>query len=142
MTTPEDCHRKAGEWLNAAQATADPKTSASMRRVSDLWLVLAKQIDQTTSTEAHYNSVAMKPADIGRRESFRRLDTVDVADTLRHRLSLRSEPQDELNKKGSRVAGISENVNLARRDQTISDSDDHRQSHLSAKDLKVLDQPR
>ena len=88
MTTAEACQRKAEQWLHAAQAAADPKTSASMRRVSDLWVALARQIDNTASTAAHFDSLANRPADLAGRSAFRRVNLVEVGDVLRHRLRL------------------------------------------------------
>lgn len=92
MTTAEDCRRKAGQWLDAAQAASDPKTSASMRRVSDLWVALAHRIEQSASSAAHFDSLAKRPADLAKPRNWRHPRGVQVADVLRGRLRLSGEP--------------------------------------------------
>ena len=46
MMTAEDCRRRAAESLHTAEAATDPKTSASLRRLSDAWATLAGQIEK------------------------------------------------------------------------------------------------
>lgn len=89
MTTGADCRRKAGEWLNAAQVASDPKTSASMRRVSDLWIALAQRIEQSA---AQFDSLVRQPADLAGPRNFHRSDSVQLADVLRERLHLNRGP--------------------------------------------------
>lgn len=95
MTTAEDCHKKAGQWLSAAKAASNAETSASMRRVSELWAKLALQIKHTNSAENRFNSSAARPVDLVGRGTFRRVETVEVADVLRQRLNLSNDADDE-----------------------------------------------
>lgn len=79
MTTPEDCRRKAEQWLTAAETASDPTTSASLRRVSDLWMRLAGDMEKAAATSAR-----LKPRDLARP----RIDATQVGDILRDRLRI------------------------------------------------------
>ena len=94
MTTAEDCRRKAGQWLSAAQAADDPKTSASMRRVSDLWTLLGRQIEAFVPPAADFETPVKSPAGYGHAAKLRQTDadSLQVADVLRKRLRLSGEP--------------------------------------------------
>ena len=46
MITAEDCHRKAAEWLGQARGGSDPETIAGIKRASDAWTALARQIEE------------------------------------------------------------------------------------------------
>lgn len=92
MTTAEDCLRKAEEWLSAAKAADDPKTSLSMRRVSDLWMLLGQRIEESVSSTTNFNTPTKLPADLTRTPRIRDADGVQAADVLRKRLSLGGEP--------------------------------------------------
>jgi len=69
MTTAENCRGKAAEFLGAAEAATNPKTSASLRRLSDAWATLARQIEE----EPH---------------AVRQRNAEQVANILRERLQL------------------------------------------------------
>lgn len=84
MTTPEDCRRKAEQWSAAAETASDPITKASLRRVSDLWMRLACEIERPTLTNAQ-----MKPRGL----AGPRIDAVQIGDILRDRLRI-SEEED------------------------------------------------
>jgi hypothetical protein len=86
MTTPEDCRRKSEQWLAAAEATANPDTSATMLRVSQLWHRLAQDIKNSGSPAAQ----PTRPRDLARP----RIDAVQVGDVLRNRLRI-SERDDD-----------------------------------------------
>lgn len=92
MTTAEDCRRKAEQWLNAALGASDTKTSASMRRVSDLWLALGQRIDESAASTARLDALVKRPADLVKRRNFGHADTENVADVLRKRLRLSRNP--------------------------------------------------
>jgi hypothetical protein len=91
MITIEDCRRNAEKWLNAALAESDPKTSASMRHVSGLWLALGQQIDQSAASATRLDTFAKRPADLAKSRKFHYVDGVQVADVLRARLHLNRE---------------------------------------------------
>jgi hypothetical protein len=89
MITVEECRRKAAQWLGEAQSASDPKTSASMRRASDAWTALAKQIELATlSSSAESPATVRRPADLAKP---RNIYTVEVGDVLRGRLHLSDE---------------------------------------------------
>ena len=87
MLTAEHCRSKVAEFLGAAEAATDPKTSASMRRTAELWTALALQIEKDPHT------VRQRNADLTQsHQTESRKDTTDaarVADILRERLQLR-----------------------------------------------------
>ena len=58
MMTAENCRSKGAELLAAAEAATDPKTSASLRRLSDAWATLAGQIEKDPHTvrQAEYST--------------------------------------------------------------------------------------
>jgi hypothetical protein len=95
MLTVEDCRRKAGEWLRAAEEATDPNTSASSRRLSDKWTALALQIEQDPYTQRQTPAAVRRPADLTERRKIGNTDTVHVADVLRERLQLSDFPMDE-----------------------------------------------
>jgi len=86
MLTVEDCRRKAGEWLRAAEATTNPKTSASLRRLSDAWATLAGQIEKDPHTVRQRNAALKQPHQTEPRKA--NTNTAEVADILRERLQL------------------------------------------------------
>ena len=56
MMTAENCRGKAAELLGAAETATDPKTSASLRRLSDAWATLAGQIEKDPHTVRQRNA--------------------------------------------------------------------------------------
>ena len=86
MLTVEDCRRKAGEWLRAAETATDAKTSASLRRLSDAWATLAGQIEKDAHTVRQRNAALKQPHQTEPRKA--NTDTAEVADILRGRLQL------------------------------------------------------
>jgi hypothetical protein len=86
MMTVEDCHRKTGEWLRAAEAATDPRTSTSLRRLSDAWATLAGQIEEESHTVRQRNAALKQSHQTERRKV--NTDTVQAADILRERLQL------------------------------------------------------
>ena len=88
MITAENCRGKAAELLGAAEAATDPKTSASLRRLSDAWATLARQIEQDASRTRHSPPPVRRPADLTEPRKTGNTDTAQVADILRERLQL------------------------------------------------------
>jgi hypothetical protein len=86
MMTTEDCRRRAAESLHAAEAATDPKTSASLRRLSDAWATLAGQIEKDPHTERQRNAARKQSHQTEPRKA--NTDTAQVADILRERLQL------------------------------------------------------
>ena len=86
MMTVEDCHRKTGEWLRAAEAATDPRTSRSLRRLSGAWATLAGQIEKDPHTVRQRNAVLKKSHQAEPRKA--NTDTAQVADILPERLQL------------------------------------------------------
>ena len=95
MLTVEDCRRKAGEWLRAAEEATDPNTSASSRRLSDTWTALALQIEQDPYSRPQPPTAVRRPADLAELRKTGNIDTVYVADVLRERLQLSDCSMDE-----------------------------------------------
>ena len=86
MMTAEDCRRRAAESLHTAEAATDPKTSASLRRLSDAWATLAGQIEKDSHTERQWSAAGNQSHQTGPRKV--NTDTAQVADILRDRLQL------------------------------------------------------
>ena len=86
MMTAEDCRRRAAGSLHAAEAVTDPKTSASLRRLSDAWATLAGQIEKDPHTVRQRNAAWKQSHQTEPREA--NTDTAQVADILRERLQL------------------------------------------------------
>jgi len=86
MLTVEHCRGKAAEFLGTAEAATDPKTSASLRRLSDAWATLAGQIEKDPHTVRQRNAALQQ----SRQPEPRKVntDTTQVADILRERLQL------------------------------------------------------
>jgi hypothetical protein len=95
MLTVEDCRRKAGEWLRAANEATDPNTAASSRRLSNTWAALALQIEQDHYSRRQPPAAVIQPADLAEPRKIGNTDTVHVADVLRERLQLRDFSMDE-----------------------------------------------
>jgi hypothetical protein len=94
MITVEDCLRKAAQWLGDSQSASDPKTSASMRRVSDAWTTLAEQIVHATARQTQSTAPMRRPADLAKPRELYYSDTVQAGDVLRGRLHLSDEASD------------------------------------------------
>ena len=94
MITVEDCRRKAAEGLNEAQAAADPKTIASMQRASDAWTALARQIEEAALRRPQFRAAAERPADLAKPPHSYNVDSVQIGDVLRERLSLSDDAED------------------------------------------------
>ncbi len=86
MLTAENCRGKAAELLSAAEAATDPKTSASLRRLSDAWVELAGLIDKDPHTVRQRNADLKQSHQAEPRKA--NTDTAQVADILRERLQL------------------------------------------------------
>jgi hypothetical protein len=86
VMTAEDCRRRAVESLHAAEAAADPRTSASLRRLSDAWATLAGHIEKDHHTLRERNAARKQSHQTEPREA--NTDTAQVADILRERLQL------------------------------------------------------
>jgi hypothetical protein len=86
MMTAEDCCRRAAESLHAAEAATDPKTSASLRRLSDAWATLAGHIEKDPHTVRERNAARKQSDQTEPRKA--NTDTAQVADILRERLQL------------------------------------------------------
>ena len=95
MMTAENCRGKAVELLGAAEAATDPKTSASLRRLSDAWATLARQIEQDASRIRHSPPPVRRRADLAEPRKTGNTDTAQVADILRERLQLGGFSMDE-----------------------------------------------
>jgi phosphohistidine phosphatase SixA len=93
MMTVEDCRRKAAAWLGKAQLASDPKTSASMRRASDAWTVLAQQIEHAAFRRPQSPAPVRRPADLAKPRNT--IDRAQVGDVLRGRLHLSDEPSED-----------------------------------------------
>ena len=88
MLTAENCRGKAAELLGAAEAATDPNTSVSLRRLSDAWATLARQIEQDASRPRYSPPPVRRPADVTEPRKTGNTDTAQVADILRERLQL------------------------------------------------------
>lgn len=88
MITAEYCQRKAAEWVDKAEAASDPKTSASMRRASDAWTALARQVTQANFSRPLFHIPVRRPADLVKPRSPRHINTVEIGDILRERVHL------------------------------------------------------
>jgi hypothetical protein len=86
MMTAEDCRKRAAESLHAAEAATDPKTSASLRRLSDAWATLAGQIEKDPHTDLQWNAARNQSHQTEPRKA--NTDNAQVADILRDRLQL------------------------------------------------------
>jgi hypothetical protein len=86
MINAEDCRRRAAESLHAAEAATDPKTSVSLRHLSDAWATLAEQIENDPHTERQRNAARTQSHETEPRKA--NTDTAQVADILRERLQL------------------------------------------------------
>ena len=95
MLTVEDCRRKAAQWLGNAQSASDPKTSASMRRVSDAWTALAQQIEHAAYRRPQSSAPVRQPADLAKPRNTYHRDTAHVGDVLRGRLHLSDDASDD-----------------------------------------------
>lgn len=94
MITAEACHRKAAEWLGKAQGTSDPQTIAGVKRASDAWAALARQIEQAELRRPRAHDPLRRPADLAKSFGSSRADSVEVADLLRNRLRLGDDAED------------------------------------------------
>ena len=95
MITVEDCRRKAAQWLDKAQSTADPKTIASMRRASDAWMTLAEQMEHATLRQPRGTAHMKRPAGLAQARSAYPRDPAHVGDVLRERLQLGEDGPDD-----------------------------------------------
>jgi hypothetical protein len=95
MLTVEECRRKASEHLRAAEEARDLNTGDSLRRVSDLWTKLARQIEQDRPRQRQAGPPVRRLADLFRPRMIGNADTVHVADILRERLQLSDLSADE-----------------------------------------------
>ncbi len=86
MLTADNCRSKAAEFLGVAEAATDPKTSASLRRLSDAWATLAGQIEKDPHTVRQRNAALKQSHQTEPRKAT--TDTAEVADILRERLQL------------------------------------------------------
>ena len=86
MLTVEDSRRRAAETLHAAEAATDPRTSTSLRRLSDAWATLAGQIEKDPHTVRQRNAALKQSHQTEPRKA--NIDTAQVADILRERLQL------------------------------------------------------
>jgi len=86
MMTAEDCHRRAAKSLHAADAATDPNTSASLRRLSDAWATLARQIEKDPHTERQRDAALKQSHQTEPRKADS--DTAQVANILRELLQL------------------------------------------------------
>jgi hypothetical protein len=93
MLTVEDSRRRAAETLHAAEAATDPRTSTSLRRLSDAWATLAGQIEEEPHTVRQRNAALKQSHQTERRKV--NTDTVQAADILRERLQLSDFSMDE-----------------------------------------------
>jgi len=84
--TAEDCCRMAAQWLDKIEGAADPKTIAAIRRVSDAWMALARQIGQVDLSRPHPPAPERQPADLANPRK-----SVKAGDVLRERLRLSDE---------------------------------------------------
>lgn len=94
MITAEACHRKAAEWLFKAQGTSDPETIAGIKRASDAWTELARQIEQAELRRPQAGAPIRRPADLAASLSASRSESIGVADILRSRLRLGDDADD------------------------------------------------
>jgi hypothetical protein len=95
MITEEDCRRKAAEWLSKAQSASDAKTSANMRRASDAWATLARQIEHSALFRLQSANPVMRPVDLAKSRNIYPIDKAHTGDILRERLHLNDESSDE-----------------------------------------------
>ncbi len=86
MLTAENCRSKAAELLGAAEAATDPKTSASLRRLSDAWATLAGQIEKDPHTVRQRDTALRQSQQTEPHKA--NTGTVQVANILRGRLQL------------------------------------------------------
>jgi hypothetical protein len=86
MMTAENCRSKAADFLGAAEAATDPRTSASMRRTAELWTALALQIEKDPHTVRQRNADLTQSHQTESRKGT--TDTAQAADILRDRLQL------------------------------------------------------
>jgi len=92
MMTLEDSRRKAADWLGKAQSASDTKTSASMRRASDAWTALARQMEQAGISRPLSRIRVLRPADLAKPRNIHHIDSADIGDVLRERLRLSENP--------------------------------------------------
>jgi hypothetical protein len=93
MITVEDCRRRTAQWRTGSQSASDPKTSASMRRLSDAWTTLGEQIEHATARQIQLTAPMRRPSDLASRDYS---DTVQAGDVLRGLLRLSDEAADRL----------------------------------------------
>jgi len=86
MLTAEHCRSKVAEFLGAAEAATDPKTSASLRRLADAWATLARQVEKDPHTVRQRTAALKESQQTDPRKAD--ADTARVADILRGRLQL------------------------------------------------------
>jgi hypothetical protein len=94
MITAEDCHRKAAEWLGQARGTSDPETIAGIKRASDAWTALARQIEEAEFRRPRARPPINRPVDLAKSLNPSHADSVKVADLLRERLRLSDDAED------------------------------------------------
>lgn len=94
MITADQCHRKAAEWLGKAQGTSDPVTVAGIKRASEAWTGLARQIEEAELRRPLARPPMRRPADLVKSPNPSRIGSVEVADILRSRLSLADDAED------------------------------------------------
>jgi hypothetical protein len=94
MITAEDCHRKAAEWLGQARGTSDPETIAGIKRASDAWTALARQIEEAEFRRPRARPPIKRPGDLAKSLNPSHGDGVKVADLLRERLRLSDDAED------------------------------------------------
>ena len=93
MITAEDCHRKAAEWLGQARGTSNPETIAGIKRASDAWTALARQIEEAEFRRPRARQ-PINPVDLAKSLNPSHADSVKVADLLRERLRLSDDAED------------------------------------------------
>ena len=94
MITADQCRWKAAEWLGKAQGTSDPQTVADIKRASDAWTGLARQIEETELRRPRVRAPMRRPADLAKSPNPSRIGSVEVADVLRSRLRLGDDTED------------------------------------------------
>jgi hypothetical protein len=88
MITEEDCWKKAAQWQEKAGAASDATTSANMRRVSEAWITLAKQIGLSDASRPTPPPPVKHPRELAESRNTHSVDFALVANVLRKRLHL------------------------------------------------------
>jgi hypothetical protein len=88
MITIDDCRRKAAEGLAESQAASDPKTIATLQRVSSAWTALARHIEEAALRRPQSRVPVRRPADLAKRPNGYSVDSMQIGDVLRERLRL------------------------------------------------------